>query len=434
MAHNTNTGIITAPVSMYDVHVILGISDADLGLVCKAKAINMWAKCKPIAANKISPLDYEGSEQIRNYHAGLAVLQTRTEEQFIRAVKDAFTSDDYKDSSGDCVLVKYDRPYGTALAPYRLTDFNGYNHKSYLDYSIHNENASGDSRGDGLPLSPMYSKNIEINIITPYDASLPDDTARLNYYDNWMRDVERTYLHAYDIIAFSQITSISLGGLKRGIMLWNNDYTEVFIETIPWLTRQELQVEFGSPFGKRVNVAEFYYDSRNTVNYKYICIPQFCYTTTCRTRFIFDAYLLYSDYLMEYAEIIISRFEGNLDTFYNLYIGVEVKVPGSETWERIQLSTGTTTGITWNGYITIKYMGQIVALPTYPVSTQENDIRGTYTYDLDGDGEKEGAVRIGGVYESGTLLRVILYGSLTWQPNTWQTFFETSSDNELIVN
>lgn len=43
-----NNGIITAPVSVYDVQRALGVGSPDVGTLCKHANINMWARFKPV--------------------------------------------------------------------------------------------------------------------------------------------------------------------------------------------------------------------------------------------------------------------------------------------------------------------------------------------------------------------------------------------------
>lgn len=49
MSYNSETGIISAPVSIDDVKQALGESSNDLATLCKSKNINIWSKYKPIS-------------------------------------------------------------------------------------------------------------------------------------------------------------------------------------------------------------------------------------------------------------------------------------------------------------------------------------------------------------------------------------------------
>ena len=49
MPYNSNTGIISAPVSIDDVKRALGESSNDLATLCKSENINIWSRYKPIS-------------------------------------------------------------------------------------------------------------------------------------------------------------------------------------------------------------------------------------------------------------------------------------------------------------------------------------------------------------------------------------------------
>lgn len=49
MSYNSDTGIISAPVSIDDVKQALGESSNDLATLCKSENINIWSKYKPIS-------------------------------------------------------------------------------------------------------------------------------------------------------------------------------------------------------------------------------------------------------------------------------------------------------------------------------------------------------------------------------------------------
>ena len=49
MPYNSETGIISAPVSIDDVKRALGESSNDLATLCKSENINIWSKYKPIS-------------------------------------------------------------------------------------------------------------------------------------------------------------------------------------------------------------------------------------------------------------------------------------------------------------------------------------------------------------------------------------------------
>lgn len=102
-------GKITAPVSIEDVRTVLGVSSYDLGTLCKSEKINMWAKYKPVRVPMFNEL-YESEFNEAQY--GLHIPSS---------------------SSLDSVINtpwSHAAPRGGDSEPYRLTDFDKYNHVS----------------------------------------------------------------------------------------------------------------------------------------------------------------------------------------------------------------------------------------------------------------------------------------------------------------
>ena len=80
-----------------------------------------------------------------------------------------------------------------------------------------------------------------------------------------------------------------------------------------------------------------------------------------------------------------------------------------------------------NGYITIRYYGET---KTTSVSNPGN-IVGVYEYNLDGIEENgiEGVLKED-AYPSGTLVRAILYGSLTNNTSSWEYFYRSENSED----
>ena len=344
MAYNNN--VIAAPVSIYDVQRALGSSSRDLGTLCKHQSINPWAKCKPIVApNIIRPLDYAHAEQVTNYHCGLTVVYSASNfNDFLAKVRSALTNSDYK-YQNEYTAVKYDRPAGTIAAPFRLSDFNGYRVNSYIDYTIHDESAGG----DGLPISPLYSRNIQIDLRgTPSDVALPDDSARLSYYTNYMSGgsqiAARENIHVLDIIHWQLVAGVVLSNLRRGILIMRQDDLSTFrwtSQTIPWGTDSEWDNLFGSAAGTRVWVVEFYtnvnYAGGNAnMNGQFFCIPQFSYITTCITNANFSG--SYPASTPSDTIEVFYQCDAPISTFDELYIDLQIEYT-SGIWDRVETIT-----------------------------------------------------------------------------------------------
>lgn len=385
-------------VSFADVQTVLGISNVRESELCTHDNINRWAKCKPIAAaNIVRPLDYEHAEQVFNYHCGLSVVYSASSfNDFLSKVRSTLNNNDYK-YLNEYVAVKYDRPTGTMASPFRISDFDGYRHNAYLDYTIHNESAGG----DGLPISTMYSSNIQIDLRgTSTDASLPDDSSKLDYYVDWMsggdKVAARENLHVLDVIDFQLGQAIGLKNFRRGILIMRTDDSSYrwVTGTIPWSTDPEWANLFGSASGTRVRVVEFY----TNVNYsggtdnrngQFFCIPQFTYVTTCITNANFSgSYPASTPY--DYIEVFYNC-DAPIYTFDELYIDLQIEYT-SGIWDRVAT-------ITVKNYST-------------------TDVRAVYenVYDIDSTNR-------------GKYMRIRIYGKLSGSSTTKDFFY---SESEII--
>lgn len=106
-----SNGIVTPPVSIHDVQQALSVGYNDIGRLCRAGAINKWAKYKPVHCAKVGRLteqDFEDQviDTTTTTHYGLYIGEIH----FDASLHDA----DYN-------YIGY--PRGGASSPYRLTDF-----------------------------------------------------------------------------------------------------------------------------------------------------------------------------------------------------------------------------------------------------------------------------------------------------------------------
>lgn len=122
---SVSNGRITAPVSIQDVKTVLGMSSNDVGTLCKSGKINKWSKYKPVSYPALFP---SGEAQWRGDAAstlwGMQV-DILDDAPIWNGGKDV-----YEESSFPHYNYVYDKPVGGAIAPYRLQDFNGYNHNA----------------------------------------------------------------------------------------------------------------------------------------------------------------------------------------------------------------------------------------------------------------------------------------------------------------
>lgn len=118
-------GIIVAPVTIDDVKQILGESTNDLGRLCRSSNINMMSKYKPVPLNRTFVEDSLNADKrtwtskdgtgwwIGNPNIGDGVFG-------MRIVNDV-------QQAKELGRWLYNKPTGTSEAPYRLSDFIGYN-------------------------------------------------------------------------------------------------------------------------------------------------------------------------------------------------------------------------------------------------------------------------------------------------------------------
>ena len=128
MAYDSNNQIISAPVSFRDVQQCLSKSDTDLGTLCKADNINIWAKNKPMRHSSPATLTYNQKRAI--YFGLVPPMLSAGVVQFNALAK---TWIDNMERSPYTWNWPYEAPRGNvnsgaAIEYYRLTDFDGYAH------------------------------------------------------------------------------------------------------------------------------------------------------------------------------------------------------------------------------------------------------------------------------------------------------------------
>lgn len=159
MSYNSETGIISAPVSIDDVKQALGESSNDLATLCKSENINIWSKYKPISCKgefKEYPIREDSDEIVTSSYSkytcvvrcGMNIPMDTYKnlrnnyggEGFaIEACKNLYIDNVYgvrgidKDASANSHTVYASGkhfPKGGTNSPYRLGDFRNYNSKA----------------------------------------------------------------------------------------------------------------------------------------------------------------------------------------------------------------------------------------------------------------------------------------------------------------
>lgn len=155
MSYNSETGIISAPVSIDDVKQALGESSNDLATLCKSDNINIWSRYKPISCKgefKEYPIredsDEKATSSYNNYacvvRCGMNIpMDTYKNLRYnyggegfaIEACKNLHKDNVYgnngyiHDNTSTSVSGKH-FPKGGANSPYRLSDFRNYSSKA----------------------------------------------------------------------------------------------------------------------------------------------------------------------------------------------------------------------------------------------------------------------------------------------------------------
>lgn len=155
MSYNSETGIISAPVSIDDVKQALGESSNDLATLCKSENINIWSKYKPISCKgefKEYPIREDSEEIVTSSYSkytcvvrcGMNIPMDTYKnlrnnyggEGFaINGCYNLYVDNIYGINGGisaDTTTMVSGKhfPKGGANSPYRLSDFRNYNSKA----------------------------------------------------------------------------------------------------------------------------------------------------------------------------------------------------------------------------------------------------------------------------------------------------------------
>ena len=155
MSYNSNSGIISAPVSIDDVKQALGESSNDLATLCKSENINIWSKYKPINCKgefKEYPIREDYEETVTSSYSyyncavrcGMNIPMDTYRNLYnnyggegfaINACENLHIDNIYgrnggiRDNTSTVVSGKH-FPKGGTNSPYRLSDFRNYNAKA----------------------------------------------------------------------------------------------------------------------------------------------------------------------------------------------------------------------------------------------------------------------------------------------------------------
>lgn len=194
MSYNSETGIISAPVSIDDVKRALGESSNDLATLCKSENINIWSKYKPISCKgefKEYPIREDSEEIVTSSYSkftcvvrcGMNIPMDTYKnlrnnyggEGFaIKACSNLHKDNVYgyngyiSDNTSTSVSGKH-FPKGGANSPYRLSDFRNYSSKA-------TRNAFMTSIPQFHNVEIYYSSTHKFNCVLYKDTNVDDNT------------------------------------------------------------------------------------------------------------------------------------------------------------------------------------------------------------------------------------------------------------------
>ena len=194
MSYNSETGIISAPVSIDDVKRALGESSNDLATLCKSENINIWSKYKPISCKgefKEYPIREDSEEIVTSSYSkytcvvrcGMNIPMDTYKnlrnnyggEGFaIEACKNLYIDNVYGQTGGihdntTTMVSGKHFPKGGANSPYRLSDFRNYSSKA-------TRNAFMTSIPQFHNVEIYYSSTPKFNCVLYKDTNVDDNT------------------------------------------------------------------------------------------------------------------------------------------------------------------------------------------------------------------------------------------------------------------
>lgn len=194
MSYNSETGIISAPVSIDDVKQALGESSNDLATLCKSENINIWSKYKPISCKgefKEYPIREDSDEiVISSYSKYTCVVRCGMNipmdtyknlrnnyggEGFaINGCYNLYVDNIYGKNGGisaDTTTMVSGKhfPKGGANSPYRLSDFRNYNSKA-------KDNRCLTSLPQYNTVEVYYSSTLKFNCVLYMNTNVDNNT------------------------------------------------------------------------------------------------------------------------------------------------------------------------------------------------------------------------------------------------------------------
>lgn len=194
MSYNSDSGIISAPVSIDDVKRALGESSNDLATLCKSENINIWSKYKPISCKgefKECPIREDSEEIVTSSYSkytcvvrcGMNIPMDTYKnlrnnyggEGFaINGCYNLYVDNIYGKNGGisaDTTTMVSGKhfPKGGANSPYRLSDFRNYNSKA-------KDNRCLTSLPQYNTVEVYYSSTLKFNCVLYMNTNVDNNT------------------------------------------------------------------------------------------------------------------------------------------------------------------------------------------------------------------------------------------------------------------
>lgn len=194
MSYNSDSGIISAPVSIDDVKQALGESSNDLATLCKSENINIWSKYKPISCKgefKEYPIREDSDEIVTSSYSkytcvvrcGMNIPMDTYKnlrnnyggEGFaINGCYNLYADNIYGKNGGisaDTTTMVSGKhfPKGGANSPYRLSDFRNYNSKA-------KDNRCLTSLPQYNTVEVYYSSTLKFNCVLYMNTNVDNNT------------------------------------------------------------------------------------------------------------------------------------------------------------------------------------------------------------------------------------------------------------------
>ena len=150
MPYNSDTGIISAPVSVDDVKQALGESSDDLATLCNSDGIIPWSRCKPIAYSQpftdIPPVREDRTINVTSYYGapcivrcGMLVPEIKYDVNNFSTIFDIAERLETDNTWGNIFVTNtynYYHLHGGTSEPYRLGDFRNYCNNASKSFAI----------------------------------------------------------------------------------------------------------------------------------------------------------------------------------------------------------------------------------------------------------------------------------------------------------